>query len=130
MSRFWRLWCRIFGHESHELQVAGHAGGVYCPRCDSCALLPPPVKVAVTFADLVELAKKRDAFLAEDGTNFLTHLVSHGQHVVRLTFWAPASGPTYVVGRGEHFWSALREALRLLHKNPERAPQPRREDPS
>ena len=37
-----RLWCWLFGHKLIELHVAGHFGGLYCPRCNSAALLPPP----------------------------------------------------------------------------------------
>ena len=34
--------CRVFGHQCHELRVAGQLGGVYCPRCNSYQLLEPP----------------------------------------------------------------------------------------
>lgn len=37
-----RLLCWLFGHDEHNLWVGEHFGGIYCPRCNRCALLPPP----------------------------------------------------------------------------------------
>lgn len=34
--------CWLFGHDPRPLWVGEDLGGLYCPRCNSCGILPPP----------------------------------------------------------------------------------------
>jgi hypothetical protein len=70
----------------------------------------------VTFADLVALAVRRDAFLAENDVHCLVHFISDGEHHVEITYLTddPEQSHASVQATGEHFWMALRSALDAL----------------
>lgn len=86
----------------------------------------PATTFAVQFADLVELATQRDAFLAENDCHVVVHWIEAGQHQVELTFVRDvipgADQPSHVAlrGKGEHFWVALRDVLAQLRAHPDR----------
>lgn len=75
---------------------------------------------AVTFTDLVELAKERDAFLAESVLHSAVHSIGGGRHQVRLWFCFEGIQAESVCGAGDHYWQALTEAMRLLREHPVR----------
>lgn len=69
-----------------------------------------------------ELAKERDAFLAESDWNSLEHRVAADKHHVRLWFCLGDSGleAQTVAGCGDDYWAALGAALAALRYYPQR----------